>query len=228
MVAHKEPLNTILKIFEILGFQPNQLTRYRKIFACANFILFGIGFWAFVAFSLVQAASLSDLLNRMLYAATVIELFFKFIITAIKFDDIKKVLKSVDDIFDSDEKRKFFERARKKTLKLALFQALSVAPSVMIPILISIYSRKLLVPLYQFESFKCTEMRFFACLTYETFGVFYLAFLVSVLDLLPICLMMMIPEYFNYLNGSIKGIKLEDLTRGKFVEIMDCHRSIRE
>lgn len=228
MIAAKQPFKTILLVFKVFGFNPSKIKNRHKIYSFLFFMLFGIGFWIFVLFSLFQSESLSDLVNRTLYAATVLELFFKTFVVFFKMADIENLFERFDSIFDKEDEKAYFEKARKVSMRLTIFQLLSVAPSVIIPILKSLYSGKLLVPLYQFASFKCSGSGFYLCLIYETFGVTYLAFLVGVLDLLPICFMMMITEYFKLLNEKIRNLNLKLNSLKEVQCIVQSHGEIKQ
>lgn len=227
MIRNQEPFKTIMSIFNIFGFNPKEITNRRKVFSVSFFIAFGLGFWFFVALSLIQSESLSDMISRSLYAATVVELIFKTFIIYMKMAHITDLFTKLGSIYEGKDEKVYFEKARKTSMRLAIFQFFSVAPSVLIPILKSLYSGKLLVPLYQFDNFKCSENGFYLCLGFETFGVTYLAFLVCVLDLLPICFMMMISEYFRFLNEKIRNLDLKNNHLAELLNCVKCHEKIK-
>jgi len=219
MFREVPPFNYFLTGFWLFGFE------FKAAHVAHKFmVLLVVGLVAMdvslIFLSLVQSQDIDDLTTRLLYVPTILGIIMKGVKFFIQYDKFKKIFEEFSELFDDKDFKPFLDKAAKKALFLAKFQFYQITVTCLMAVAMPIATHMLTIPMFVIPLPKWQEELFWFSSFLQDLGSFYNSYMWIVIDCMPICLMIVIAEYFNYLNEGFK----QQTSRSEFIKFIKLHQ----
>jgi len=226
MFREVEPFKSFSKALDLYGFgYANISSRYKfcSIIAFASVC----PYWILVAASLFQFKDINDLTEKLLYIPGIMGIVLKAFNLFWKFDEFKLLMKSLDKIYDDEKFKKYLENASRKAMILGKVQFVSITAACVVAFVMPY----MIVPMYEitFAGWETPIYWFYKIL--QNISIFYNSYLMLSVDLMATGIMMIIAEYFNYLNDEIRSLKFDDKAseaKSEFIRCIQMHRQQKQ
>lgn len=207
MLNSHEPYKSLLKVLKFFGFLRSELSMQKKCLSGLCFVVFGIGYWILLAMSVVQYEDSADFIDRFCLAISTI---FDCTETVIYFFAAKQALDllvSIEKVLEKYSWEKAFQTAKKKSLRLVVFHSITIIVVVLASASYSIHKDCFMHDVYHFDfmhqrEFFTITWIFYAC------GSLYTHIICLALDLLPLIVLIFLPELFQAVIDEFQSIRL--------------------
>lgn len=143
--------------------------------------------------------------------------------------NVTELLKKLEKVVKDHDLVNESKKARKKSLRLVIVHCTSTTVALAVALIASIVQRTLFVPLYNVNG-DLNNYSFTLAWIYIAIGAFYATYLSTILDLLPIILMIILPPMSAALNVNLRSLKSKQFETSKD-DIKRCikfHQDIKE
>jgi len=226
MFREVEPFRSILKALDLYGFDYAKLSTRHRFWSILVFLCV-CPYWTVVTGSLLQFKDINDFMERLLYLPAILGIVLKALNMFLKFDHFKLLMKGLDKIYDDKKFKKYLEKASQRSMTLSKIQFFSMTASCAI----ASFLPYVLVPMYQISIAGCEKEIFWFYKILQTYSSLYNSYLMLSVDLMTTGIMMVISEYFNYLNDEIRSFEFNDkasMAKSEFIKCIQMHRQQKE
>jgi len=226
MLLKVEPFRTFLKAFQLFGFDFAKASKLHKCLVVLVLTTVTI-YWLLAFSALLQSGSVDELTDRLLYLPTVLGVILKAANLLHKFELFKALMEEFAESYDDQKFDKYLSKAARKSLLMAKIQFVSYTIMNAVSIVLSFVIRKLTVPMFVIQVEGWQETLFWSYKFLHDAGTTYGCYMLVVVDLMPISLMLVIAEYFRYINDNIcdlRNCSSDAQMQNEFVKLLKLHR----
>jgi len=213
----------MLKALVVFGFEFRKASWLHKVLCLLALFISSLMLLLIIT-SLLQAANVEDMIDRLAFVPAVSGLALKAFYVLAKFDKFNKLIDNFDETFVDAN---FLRKALKKAMLLAKVQFYPLTAVYLAGTLSSFFTHQQTVPMFMIQVSGREEEIFWIYKIIQDVGSCYSTYLFLILDLMPICLMMIIAEYLECLNEDFKSLKNPENKRESFIKLIQMHLKIK-
>jgi 7tm Odorant receptor len=205
MIEQSAPFTQFSFIFKLFGFQPKLISRRHKQIAALMFILGEVIYGLLIFFAMFQVKDNPTYEMKVSFQSPYVMMFWlKIIHIFVNFEKMEKFKKKMSEVFNDCDDGNFNE-AFGAAKRLSLFYFLQYLFLTIIALIVSWSTRTRFIFFWKLPIDNGHDLFLYLHWFEEFIGVFYNVFLVSVMDMYPFCIMILLHEYLSKLTLKFRS-----------------------